>query len=77
VSGVVDAVAREKIEDDAAVCGVEFGAEAAAVFDVHAEEAEEAGPLGIYEVAVGGAGECGGEQVGPGLENGRGHELPQ
>ena len=49
VAGVVDAVAGEEVEDDASVFGVELGAEAAAVLDVHAEEAEEAGPLGIDE----------------------------
>ena len=55
---------------------MELVAEAAAVLDVHAEEAEEAGPLGFDEVAVGGAGKCGVGQTGLGLENGRGHELP-
>ncbi len=77
VAGVVDAVAGEEVEDDASVFGVELGAEAAAVLDVHAEEAEEAGPFGIDEVAVGGAGAGGGGLVGGGLENGRGHEVPQ
>jgi len=78
VAGVVDAVAGEEVEDDAFVFGVEFGAEAAAVSNVHAEEAEEACPLGIDEVAVCGAGEGGGRGlVGGGLENCWGHELPQ
>jgi hypothetical protein len=57
VAGVVDAVAGEKVEDDASVFGVQFGAEAATVLDVHAEEAEEARPLGVDEVAVSGIGE--------------------
>ena len=46
---------------------MEPGAEAAAVLDVHGEEAELAGPLGIDEVAVGGAGECG--EGRPGLDS--------
>jgi hypothetical protein len=41
--------------------------------DVHAAEVQEAGPLGIDEVAAGG----GGGLVGLALENGRSHELPQ
>ena len=60
VAGVVDAVAGEEVEDDASVFGVELGADAAAVFDVHAEEVEEAGPLGIDEAAVCGVGGVGG-----------------
>jgi hypothetical protein len=41
--------------------------------DVHAAEVQEAGPLGIDEVAAGG----GGGLAGLALENGRSHELPQ
>jgi hypothetical protein len=53
VAGVVDAVAGEEVEDDASVFGVEFGSDAAAVPDVHAEETEETYPLGIDETTVG------------------------
>jgi len=37
VAGVVDAVAGEEVEDDASVFGVQLGAEAVKVPDVHAE----------------------------------------
>jgi hypothetical protein len=52
VAGVVDAVAGEEVEDDAAVVGVQLGADTATIAEVHAEEAKEADPLGIDEVAI-------------------------
>lgn len=75
VASVVDAVAGEEVEDGAAVFGVELGAEAAAVLDVHAEEFEEARPLGIDELAVCGVGELGRCEIGFGLEKFCGHIL--
>jgi hypothetical protein len=53
VAGVVDAVAREEVEDDASVFGMQFGTVTGAVFDVHPEKAEESNPFRIDEVTVG------------------------
>ena len=69
MAGVVDTVAGEEVEDDASVFGVELGADTATVLDVHAEEVQEAGPLGIDEAAVCGVwGLGGGRRIAQGRE---------
>ncbi len=57
VPGVVDAVAGEKVEDDATVVGVELGAGAAAIVNIHTQKTEQTNPLRIDEVSIGGVGD--------------------
>jgi hypothetical protein len=54
VASVVDAIAGQKIEEDAAALGVQFATSAAQVADIHAEQVEQADPFGVDVVGVGG-----------------------
>ena len=52
MAGVVDAVAGKKVEDAAAVFGVQFAASATFVTDVHVQDVEEGDPLRVYELFI-------------------------
>jgi len=58
VAGIVNAEAREEVDDAAAIGSGELSSGAAAVGDVHLEQVEELGPLRVYEIGIAVGGYC-------------------
>ena len=52
MAGVVDAIAREEVEDDAAVRGKKLLSFAAVIGDIHIENVEQLNPLAFYVLLV-------------------------